>query len=93
MILKLSGDTPDKRRMKAPVFQSPFGMKLELDSFLDLLQEQYGEAFAADDREGLIQTCGVLAITYAGLDRPELARRWAVQYLSLLDIAMIFPNE
>ncbi|MDD2235725.1 MAG: hypothetical protein PHP44_00800 [Kiritimatiellae bacterium] len=72
--------------MKTSVQGGPFGLKMELDSFLELLQEQYAEALTSNDREGLIQTSGVLAITYAGLDRPELARRWAEQYLSMLDV-------
>lgn len=59
-------------------------MNLEVESFLDLIQEQYGEALAAEDRAGMLQTCGVLAITYAGIDHPVLAQRWAEQYIELL---------
>ncbi len=70
--------------MKASIKHIAGEATFELDSFLALLHEQYGEALAADDREGMLQTSGVLTITYAGLDRHELARRWAEHYLELL---------
>lgn len=70
--------------MKASIKKITGEATLELDSFLSLLHEQYGEALAADDCDGMLQTSGVLTITYAGLDRHELAQRWAEHYLELL---------
>ena len=70
--------------MKASIKQGLYGSTIELDSFLSLLQEQYGEALASNDRDGMLQTSGVLTITYAGLGHHDLARRWAEQYLDLL---------
>lgn len=73
--------------MKASTKQFSYGGTIELDSFLALLQDQYGEALAENDRDGMMQACGVLTITYAGLGRHVLAKRWAEHYLELLNTA------
>jgi len=51
---------------------------------LSLLQEQYADALAVQDQEGVFETCGVLAVTYASLGMHDLAKRWSVEYVTMM---------
>ncbi|NCD31929.1 MAG: hypothetical protein EOL87_00775 [Spartobacteria bacterium] len=54
---------------------------IELGAFIDLMNEQYGDAVAVDDVEGMMQLSGALSITYALIGNHSLAKRWAHEYL------------
>jgi uncharacterized protein YcsI (UPF0317 family) len=53
----------------------------ELSSFMRLIQQQYSEALAQDDTQGMAETSGVLSISYAAMNLHDLSRRWAQEYL------------
>lgn len=58
--------------------------KEELEQLASMFQKQYQEAAKVEDEITMIEVSGGLSICYSAMDNPELARKWAQQYIIML---------